>query len=128
MFERGGEIIISDGTLERVMLKTADIKLVGRHNVENYMTAIALLDGMVSYNSIRNVAISFGGVEHRLEFVRELCGVKYYNSSIDSSPTRTAAAISAFGEKPILICGGYDKHIPFDLLGDVLCQKAKAVA
>ncbi len=127
VFERGGEIIISDGTLERVMLKTADIKLVGRHNVENYMTAIALLDGMVSYNSIRNVAISFGGVEHRLEFVRELCGVKYYNSSIDSSPTRTAAAISAFGEKPILICGGYDKHIPFDLLGDVLCQKAKAV-
>ena len=127
VFERDGEIILSDGTLERVMLKTADIKLVGRHNVENYMTAIALLDGMVTYNSIRSVATSFGGVEHRLEFVRELCGVKYYNSSIDSSPTRTAAAISAFKEKPILICGGYDKHIPFDTLGDVLCQKAKAV-
>lgn len=127
VFERDGEIILSDGTLERVMLKTADIKLVGRHNVENYMTAIALLDGLVSYNSIRNVAVSFGGVEHRLEFVRELCGVKYYNSSIDSSPTRTAAAISAFKEKPILICGGYDKHIPFDTLGDVMCQKAKAV-
>ncbi len=127
VFECDGEIIISDGTLGRVMLKTADIKLVGRHNVENYMTAIALLDGLVSYNSIRKIAVSFGGVEHRTEFVRELDGVKYYNSSIDSSPTRTAAAISAFTQKPILICGGYDKHIPFDTLGDVLCQQAKAV-
>ena len=127
IFERDGEIILSDGTLERIMLKTADIKLVGRHNVENYMTAIALLDGMVSYDSVRRVAISFGGVEHRMEFVKEHNGVKYYNSSIDSSPTRTIAAISAFEQKPILICGGYDKHIPFDKLGDVLCQRAKAV-
>lgn len=127
IFERDGEIIISDGTLERVMLKTADIRLVGRHNVENYMTAIALLDGLVGYESIRKVAKEFGGVEHRLEFVRELGGVKYYNSSIDTSPTRTEAALSAFDEKLIVICGGYDKHIPFTHLGDVLCQKAKAV-
>ena len=128
IFERDGEVILSDGTLERVMAKTADIKIVGRHNLENYMTAIALLDGLVSYNSIRKVAVSFGGVEHRLEFVRELNGVKFYNSSIDSSPTRTIAAISAFEDiKPILICGGYDKHIPFDSLGHVLCRRAKAV-
>ncbi len=128
IFERDGEVILSDGTLERMMAKTADIKLVGRHNLENYMTAIALLDGLVSYNSIRKVATNFGGVEHRLEFVRELDGVKYYNSSIDSSPTRTIAAISAFGElKPIVICGGYDKHIPFDELGHVLCRRAKAI-
>lgn len=127
IFERDGEIIISDGTLERVMLKTSDIRLVGRHNVENYMTAIALLDGLVGYDSIRKVAKEFGGVEHRLEFVRELDGVKYYNSSIDTSPTRTEAALSAFDEKVIIICGGYDKHIPFTHLGDVLCQKAKTV-
>lgn len=127
IFERDGEIIISDGTLERVMLKTSDIRLVGRHNVENYMTAIALLDGLVSFDSIRNVAREFGGVEHRLEFVRELDGVKYYNSSIDTSPTRTEAALSAFDDKVIVICGGYDKHIPFTHLGDVLCRKAKAV-
>jgi len=110
------------------MAKTSDIRLVGRHNLENYMTAIALLDGLVSYNSIRKVAVEFGGVEHRMEFVREINGVKYYNSSIDSSPTRTIAAISSFGEKkPILICGGYDKRVPFDSLGHVLCQRAKAV-
>lgn len=128
IFERDGEVILSDGTLERMMLKTADIKLVGRHNLENYMTAIALLDGIVSYNSIKKVAVEFGGVEHRMEFVRELDGVKYYNSSIDSSPTRTIAAISSFtDQKPILICGGYDKHIPFEELGNVLCQRAKAV-
>ena len=127
IFERDGEIIISDGTLERVMLKISDIRLVGRHNVENYMTAIALLDGLVGYESIRKVAREFGGVEHRLELVRELGGVKYYNSSIDTSPTRTEAALSAFEEKVIVICGGYDKHIPFTHLGDVLCQKAKAV-
>lgn len=128
IFERDGEVILSDGTLERMMLKSADIKIVGRHNLENYMTAIALLDGLVSYNSIRKTALEFGGVEHRMEFVREFNGVKYYNSSIDSSPTRTIAAISSFEEiKPILICGGYDKHIPFEELGNVLCQRAKAV-
>ena len=128
IFERDGEVILSDGTLERMMAKTSDIKLVGRHNLENYMTAIALLDGIVSYNSIRKVAVSFGGVEHRLELVRTVDGVRYYNSSIDSSPTRTIAALSAFGEeKPIVICGGYDKHIPFDGLGHELCKRAKAV-
>ncbi len=127
IFERDGEIILSDGTIERVMLKTADIKLVGRHNVENYMAAIGALDGLVSAENVREVARTFGGVEHRLEFVRTLDGVSYYNSSIDTSPTRTAAALSALSQKPIVICGGYDKHIPFDTLGDTLCQKAKCV-
>lgn len=127
IFERDGEIILSDGTLERIMLKTSDIKLVGRHNVENYMAAIGVLDGLVSGESVRKVARTFGGVEHRLEFVRTLDGVNYYNSSIDTSPTRTAAALSALTQKPVVICGGYDKHIPFDTLGDTLCQRAKAV-
>lgn len=127
IFERDGEIILSDGTLERVMLKTSDIKLVGRHNVENYMAAIGALDGLVSTESVRRVARAFGGVEHRLEFVRTFRGVSYYNSSIDSSPSRTAAALSALDKKPIVICGGYDKKIPFDSLGDTLCQKARGV-
>ena len=71
--------------------------------------------------------LPFGEVEHRLEFVREFKGVKYYNSSIDSSPTRTAAALSALKEKPIIICGGAAKGIPFDALAVTLCEKAKAV-
>jgi UDP-N-acetylmuramoylalanine--D-glutamate ligase len=73
------------------------------------------------------VAESFGGVAHRLEFVRELRGVKYYNSSIDSSPTRSAAALAVFPEKVVVIVGGSDKHISFDEYGTVLCRKAKAV-
>ena len=127
VFERDGEICVSDGTVERVIMKTADIKLLGRHNVENYMTAIGMLDGWVKAQSVRQVARTFGGVAHRMEFVRTLDGVSYYNSSIDSSPTRTAAALSMVDRKPIVICGGYDKHIPFAPLGKTLCERAKGV-
>lgn len=127
VFEREGEILVSDGTTERIVLRTEEIKLIGRHNVENYMAAIGMLDGWVSCESIRRVARTFGGVAHRMEFVRSLDGVSYYNSSIDSSPSRTAAALSMTGSKPIVICGGYDKHIPFAPLGVTLCERAKAV-
>ena len=91
------------------------------------MAAISLTNGLVSNETVRYVATIFKGVEHRLEFVRELDGVKYYNSSIDSSPSRTAAALSALTEKPIVICGGYDKNIPFEPLAKSLKEKAKAV-
>ncbi len=107
------------------ILRTSNIKLPGRHNVENYMTAISLTRGMVSPDVIEHVARTFGGVEHRLEFVRELDGVKYYNSSIDSSPTRTAAALSSFKDKVVVICGGYDKNIPFEPLADTLISHAR---
>lgn len=127
VFEREGEIVISDGTVERTIMKTSDIKLIGRHNVENYMTAIGMLDGWVNAESICKVARTFGGVAHRMEFVRTLDGVSYYNSSIDSSPSRTAAALTMVDRKPIVICGGYDKHIPFAPLGKALCDKAKGV-
>ncbi len=127
VFERDGVIIYSDGKTETPFLRTEEIKLPGRYNVENYMAAIGALFGMVSPDTVKKLAQSFGGVEHRMEFVRELDGVKYYNSSIDSTPTRTASALRAMTVKPIVICGGYDKKIPFDLLAEVLCQKAKAV-
>ena len=127
VFERDGEIVISDGIVERIIMKTSDIKLIGRHNVENYMTAIGMLDGWVKGESVRKVARTFGGVAHRMEFVRTLDGVSYYNSSIDSSPSRTAAALTMVDRKPIVICGGYDKHIPFAPLGRSLCEKAKGV-
>ncbi len=109
------------------ILRTEDIKLPGRHNVENYMAAISVTRGMVTPEVIEHVARTFGGVEHRLEFVREYGGVKYYNSSIDSSPTRTEAALSSFEGKVIVICGGYDKKIPFEPLADTLISRAKAV-
>ena len=111
---------------ERVMERTA-ILLPGRHNLENYLSATAALKGLVAPSSIEKVARTFGGVEHRCELVRRLNGVRYYNSSIDSSPTRTMAALSNFPEKVIVICGGYDKHIPYDPLGTPLCERAKVV-
>lgn len=127
IYLQNGVITLWDEGIEQAVLDTSEILLPGMHNVENYMTAIALTNGLVTRESIRLVAQSFRGVEHRLERVREVDGVTYYNSSIDSSPTRTAAALSALCEKPIVICGGYDKNIPFEPLAEVLCKRAKAV-
>ncbi len=111
----------------REVLKTDDILIPGKHNIENYCGIICALDGIVDDAVFEKVAKSFGGVEHRIELVRRLNGVSYYNSSIDSSPTRSAAALNSFKEKVIVICGGYDKKIPFEPLADVLLRKAKTV-
>lgn len=126
IYEDGGVIYFDDGESREEILRSADILIPGRHNVENYMAAIALTWGCVSKETVREVAVSFGGVEHRLELVREKDGVRFYNSSIDSSPTRTAAALSALPKAPIIILGGSDKNIPFDGLALDVCQKTKA--
>ncbi|MBO5416799.1 MAG: UDP-N-acetylmuramoyl-L-alanine--D-glutamate ligase [Clostridia bacterium] len=127
IFLRDDEIVYSDGRNEETLLYASDIILPGKHNIENYMTAIALTYGLVDKDIYTEVAKTFGGVEHRLEFVRELDGVRYYNSSIDSSPTRTAAALSALAGPKVVICGGYDKNIPFDTLADALCGSVRCV-
>jgi UDP-N-acetylmuramoylalanine--D-glutamate ligase len=127
LFVRNGVVIYDAGQGEIPVLSVSDIKLPGRHNVENYLAAIGVTWGLVSTETIRRVAQTFGGVEHRLEFVRTFEDVTYYNSSIDSSPSRTAAALSALSVKPIVICGGYDKKIPFAPLARALCENAKAV-
>ena len=127
IYEDGGRIYIDNGDDRKEILKTADILLPGRHNVENYMSAIALTEGYVTPETVQSIAKTFGGVEHRLELVREVHGVKYYNSSIDSSPTRTAAALSALEVKPIIILGGSEKGVEFDTLAFDLCEKTKAV-
>ncbi len=127
IYECDGVIVIDDGSSVREILKTDDIILPGRHNVENYMSAIALTDGLVSTEAVEKIAKSFKGVEHRLEFVREVGGVKYYNSSIDSSPTRTSAALGALTTPPVIICGGSEKGVPFDTLARDLCTRTRAV-
>lgn len=104
-----------------------DITVLGDHNVENYLTAIAAVWGYVGVDNICKVAREFTGVEHRIEFVREVNGVKYYNDSIASSPTRTIAGLKAFDRKVILIAGGYDKHIPFEPLMPYLVEKVKTL-
>lgn len=127
IYIKDGCITRYDESGEREILSLEDIVLPGRHNAENYMAACAVLSGIVSDESIRTVAKSFGGVAHRCEFVRELNGVKYYNSSIDSSPTRTMAALSCFKQKVIVILGGYDKNIPYEPLIKPLLDSARAV-
>ena len=104
-----------------------DIKLPGEHNVENYLAAIAAVWGIVPPGVMKETAETFAGVEHRIELVRERKGVRWYNDSIASSPTRTIAGLNAFRQKVILIAGGYDKHIPFDVLGPKVVEKVKTL-
>lgn len=98
--------------------KKEDIVIKGMHNVENYLAAFIATKDDVKIETMKKVAESFSGVEHRCELVREVDGVKYYNDSIASSPTRTLAGLFAFERKVILIAGGYDKHIPFEPLAE----------
>ena len=125
VFLRGEDIVCRSGGRERVVMTAGDIKIPGVHNVENYMAAIAAVDGLVPDEVIRRFAREFGGVEHRIELVRTYRGVRYYNDSIASSPSRTIAGLRSFHEKVILIAGGYDKHIPFDVLGPEIVEHVK---
>lgn len=125
VFLRGSAIVSRRGDEERQIMTTEDIKIPGVHNIENYMAAIAAVDGLVPDETIRRFARTFGGVEHRIELVRTYRGVRYYNDSIASSPSRTIAGLRSFNEKVILIAGGYDKHIPFDVLGPEIVAHVK---
>ena len=132
-FSRQGKaahVVLQGDTIYRggkAVLKTSDILLPGVHNIENYMAAIAMVEGLVEDEVICQVARNFGGVEHRIELVRIKDGVRFYNDSIASSPSRTIAGLRSFKEKVILIAGGYDKHIPYDVLGPEICAHVKQV-
>ena len=119
VFENGAYfnegVLYLDGN---VVCKKDDIVIKGMHNVENYLAAFTATKDDVEIKTMKRVAESFAGVEHRCELVRDLDGVKYYNDSIASSPTRTLAGLFAFERKVILIAGGYDKHIPFEPLAE----------
>jgi UDP-N-acetylmuramoylalanine--D-glutamate ligase len=123
LYVKDSHIVADDGEKVKKLLALEDIKVPGQHNIENYMCAIGLTLGYVSEAVLARVAREFFGVEHRLELVRTLDGADYYNSSIDSSPTRTAAALSALSDRSIvLICGGYDKKIPYAPLAEAICR------
>ena len=130
-FSRAGKNVkvrLEDGIIYRdgvAVLNKSDILLPGEHNVENYMAAIAVVEGLVEDEIIRHVAKTFGGVAHRIELVRVKDGIRFYNDSIASSPSRTMAGLRSFPEQVILIAGGYDKHIPYDVLGPEICKHVK---
>ena len=123
VFVRDGAIWVRNAMHERPVLYLENILLPGEHNIENYMAAIGTLDGLVPDQVARDFAAKFAGVEHRIELVRTRNGVRYYNDSIGTSPTRTIAGLKAFGQKILLIAGGYDKKIPYEPLAPYLCEK-----
>ena len=127
VYLRDGAIWLTNEMGSREVLPLADIHIPGVHNIENYMAAIAAVDGLVPDKCVRAVAQRFTGVEHRIELVRELDGVKYYNDSIGTSPTRTMACLDSFDQKLILIAGGYDKGVPFTQLGAEIAKKVKVL-
>ena len=127
-----GAFLAGDGTLcfaagsgAAPLLHKSEIKLPGEHNVENYLAAIAAVYDMVTPRAITEVARGFGGVEHRIELVAEKAGVRWYNDSIATSPTRTVAGLNAFGQKVILLAGGYDKKIPFQPMAAAVIDKVR---
>ena len=122
-----GMLYCNDRSGTTPVLPMEQIRIPGIHNVENYLAAISAVWGEVDCENIVQVAQQFAGVEHRIEFVRELDGVKWYNDSIASSPTRTIAGLRSFPQKVILIAGGYDKKIPFDVLGQAVQDHVKTL-
>ncbi len=114
-----------DGVTTPIVRKN-EIRLPGEHNLENYLAAFAAVWGEVEPAVMAEYAGTFAGVPHRCELVRERNGVKWYNDSIGTSPSRTVAGLRSFDRKVILIAGGYDKHIPYDPLGRAAAQTVKA--
>jgi UDP-N-acetylmuramoylalanine--D-glutamate ligase len=122
-----GKLIVTNEDEEIEVVDAESIKIPGVHNIENYMAATAATIDFVKPETIKKVATTFNGVEHRIELVKELKGIKFYNSSIDSSPSRTIAALSTFKDKVILISGGKDKGIPYDSIGKIIAEKVKCL-
>lgn len=139
-FEKGanGYGFMKDGKLEYVSagangietkfsIERSELKVPGNFNGENLLTAIAACADVINQADIQKVTQEFRGVPHRCELIRELDGVKYYNSSIDSSPNRTIQTLSVFDGNVVMIAGGKDKNIPYDAIGPVICEKVKVL-
>lgn len=109
--------------LRKHILNTNDLSLRGKHMYENLCAAIAATTNLVEPEKVLKAIKNFKGVEHRLEFVRELNGVKWYNDSIASSPTRTIAGLNSFEERITLIAGGYDKNLDYTSMGKTVLEK-----
>ena len=120
-----GMLCMAENGVVTPFLAQKDVKLRGLHNIENLLAAAAAVWGEVPVEAIQLVGSNFTGVEHRIEPVRVLDGVTYYNDSIGTSPTRTIAGLRSFDQKVILIAGGYDKHIPYEPLAPEITAHVK---
>ena len=117
------DIYLIDKNSKEFLFSASDIILPGVHNIENYLAAITATQNIVNKSVYKKVATSFKGVEHRIEFVNEINGVKWFNDSIATSPSRSIAGLKSFNQKVILIAGGYDKHIPYNPLVPYILEK-----
>ena len=122
---KDGMLCAAFGSGGTPLLHKSEIRLPGEHNVENYLAAIAAVCDMVRPEAILEVARGFGGVEHRLELAAEKAGVRWYNDSKATAPPSTVAGLNAFGQKVILLAGGYDKHIPFQPMAGAVVEKVR---
>ncbi len=121
--DSAGYLTIEDKNGKTRLIKEDEILIPGKHNVENYLAAVLAVKDYVTTDAFVQVAKNFKGVAHRIEFIRELDGVKYYNSSIDTSPNRTINTMNALalrGQKGVLICGGADKKCDYTGLGEAI--------
>ncbi len=122
-----GVIKISEDGLRRHVLNTKNLNLRGMHNYENVCAAIGATKTITSVENQAKAIKEFRGVEHRLEFIRKIDDIKWYNDSIGSSPTRTIAGLNSFDEKIVLIAGGYDKHLDYEPIAKPIVQKVSSL-
>ena len=125
--DENGDIVFSENGVHTVLFNKDIIKIPGMHNIENYCTAISAVWGLVSVENMKKIAETFGGVEHRIEFVREFKGVKYHNDSIATSPSRVISGLKAFNQKIIMICGGSDKGNDMSQMVPLILEKVKLI-
>ena len=113
--------------IRKHLIDTKDITIRGIHNFENIAAAIAATETIVPLDLAIEVCKNFKGVEHRIEFVREINGVKWYNDSASSTPTRTISGLNSFDEEIVLIAGGADKNIDYEPLAKPIIEKVKTL-
>lgn len=129
-YQETNAFYVKDGFLyfqDRKVFDTAKLKIRGVHNHENICACMSAIYDMVDIDKSFEAISKFGGVEHRLEFVREINGVKWYNDSVSSSPTRTIAGLNSYEEEIVLIAGGYDKNLDYSPIAKPILEKVKTL-
>ncbi len=127
-FRHDNDLVVRDAGIDASFASTSELRLPGAHNLLNVLAAAAVARAAgADLEAIRHVATTFAGVEHRLEFVRVVDGVSYYNDSIATSPERTVAGLRAFSCPIVLIAGGRSKHLPMNELARTIVEKVRAL-
>lgn len=121
-------IYLNDGVDVKKIIAVENLKIKGRHNIGNIMAAIGAAYAYgVEISKIREALLNFKGMAHRLEFVEEIKGIKFYNDTAATIPEAAISALDSFTQPVVLIAGGADKNLDFSLLGKAIIQKAKGL-